>query len=304
VQVVPQSRQRELHPLVARVGEGVRRGVPVIQSTISWIMAQITFWSFMGIVTVLALIYLFFIAEPLYVSESIVSLRGQSSASGGITGLLSSSVLGGGSGSSNEAVLLYMQSPDLLKKLDAKLHLRAAYSASDRNWFNRMDSDADWETMLLKYQATIDAEPNSTDATIIDLKVSDRDPQRSTAINNEIVTQSIKFMNDLSDAIRVATLRTANAEFESAMKAVGQAKPFEQTMAEQRLVAAQQGLAAASSLASQQQAFLVRVAGPTLPTEVILPERWLDLGAILACAACLYVILYLVFQNIKDHRHA
>jgi capsule polysaccharide export protein KpsE/RkpR len=105
--------------------------------------------------------------------------------------------------------------------------------------------------------------------------------------------------------MQAQTMRFARAELENAVKAVRVAKnPQDLAVAEMRLSAAQQALAAAEGSANQQQVFIVPIAAPSMPTETTKPERLFDIAAITFVSALVYAVGFLMWSNVRDHRKA
>jgi capsule polysaccharide export protein KpsE/RkpR len=139
---------------------------------------------------------------------------------------------------------------------------------------------------------------------LITIDVLDYDSPRAHAINQAILQAAQDFVNNMSSDMRVATIKYARDQLVSATKAVETAQPYERSVAEAELSAAQQAMAAAQGLANQQQVFLIRVSDPTAPTDTSTPDRILDEAAILLAASVLYMIGHLLISNVRDHRNA
>jgi capsule polysaccharide export protein KpsE/RkpR len=100
-------------------------------------------------------------------------------------------------------------------------------------------------------------------------------------------------------------MKFASSELESAVKAVRNSKDSQElAVAEMRLTAAQQALAAAEGAANQQQVFIVPVSAPSLPTETTKPQRLFDILSITFIAALVYAVGFLMWSNVRDHRKA
>jgi capsule polysaccharide export protein KpsE/RkpR len=250
---------------------------------------------------VLSSVYYFVFAESLYDSTAIVSVQNKGSAT--------SSVLGGilgsaAAGSQVEQLYEYIISPDMLKLLDNKFHLRKTYASSERNPFWRLWWPSSDEAFLNFYRNMIDIQPDTTNS-IITIDAMDYDAHRAQDIAAEIVAQSQKFMNTQSAIMQAQTMKYAQDELRNAVKAVQAAKiPYEQTVAELRLTAAQSGLATATGLANAQQTFVLPVSKPSYPTYTTRPERLLDIAGIALVVAVGYAVGFLMWANVRDHRKA
>jgi capsule polysaccharide export protein KpsE/RkpR len=182
--------------------------------------------------------------------------------------------------------------------------MRDMYSSPDRNpfwrlWWPSVDEDFLW---FYQYMVQIDSQ---SDVGIMTIDVLDYDRHRANAINQAIVAEAEKFMNNMNATMQSQTMRFARTELENAVKAVRAAKdPQEQAVAEMRLSAAQQALATAEGAANQQSVFIVPVSIPSLPTETTKPERLFDIIAITFITALVYAVGFLMWSNVRDHRKA
>jgi capsule polysaccharide export protein KpsE/RkpR len=268
------------------------------------IAGRISFWTVLAATVCLSTIYYFVFAESLYESTSIVSVQNKSSISSGASSMLSG-VLGSAAGGSQvEQLYQYIISPDMLKLLDRKFHLRKIYSSEERNPFWRLWWPASDDAFLKFYQNMVDIQPDTTDS-LLTIDVMDYDAHRAQAITAEIVAQSQKFMNGQSTIMQSQTMKFARDELGNAVKAVQAAKlPYEQSVAELRLSAAQSALATAAGMANQQQVFIIPVSTPSYPTDTTRPERLLDIGGIALVVAIAYAVGFLMWANVRDHRNA
>jgi capsular polysaccharide transport system permease protein len=258
----------------------------------------------MGGVALLSSIYYFVFAESMYDSQSIISIQNKSSVSTGVSSILGSSLGGGASASELTETTSYIYSIEMLRTLDSKYHLRQLYASSDRNpfwrlWWPSVDEDFLW---FYQYMVQFDAQ---TDVGIVTIDVLDYDRHRAQQINQTIVSESEKFMNQMNAIMQAQTMKFARTELENAVKAVKVAKdPQELSVAEMRLSAAQQALAAAEGAANQQQVFIVPISAPSLPTETTKPERLFDIFSITFVTALIYAVGFLMWSNVRDHRKA
>lgn len=265
---------------------------------------RISFWSVVGTVALASSIYYFVFAESLYDSQAIISIQNKSSTSSGVSSILGSALGTGGSASQMTEVYEYIYSMEMLRKLDKEYGLRTLYSSSDRNplwrlWWPTVDEDFLW---FYQYMVQINSQ---TDVGIMTIDVLDYDRQRANKINKAIVAEAEKFINQMNMTMQAQTMRFARAELENAVKAVRTAKnPQEQAVAEMRLTAAQQALAAAEGAANQQSVFIVPISAPSLPTETTKPERLFDILTVTFLTALVYAVGFLMWSNVRDHRKA
>jgi capsule polysaccharide export protein KpsE/RkpR len=275
-----------------------------IKQFFSWLARKLTFWTVVPIVGIVGFIYLYGYDDSLYESTAIVSLQNSSSSSTSLSSLMGSSLFGTtGSSTQSGAVVAYIQSLDLLKVLDKKFHLRQLYSSPQHSPFWRLDADASNEDFLTFYQQMVTVSQDST-TLLITINVLDYDANHAQQICNYIITQSQNFVNQMSAVMSNATLKYAKSQLQAATKAVETAQPYERSVAEMELTAAQQGLVSAQSLANQQQSFLITVDAANLPTDETVPDRLVDEAMILLAGSLLYMIAHLLLANVRDHRQA
>jgi capsule polysaccharide export protein KpsE/RkpR len=275
-----------------------------LKATAERISLRISFWTVIGGVALLTSIYYFVFAESLYDSQAIISIQNKAPVSTGVSSILGSALGGTGSASESTETESYIDSMEMLRILDKEFHLRTLYSSSDRNpfwrlWFPSVDEDFLW---FYQYMIQIDAQ---TDVGITTIDVLDYDRHRAQAINQAIVAGAERFMNQMNATMQMQTMKFARSELENAVKAVRIAKdPQELSVAEMRLTAAQQALAAAEGAANQQQVFIVPISAPSLPTETTKPQRLFDILSITFISALVYAVGFLMWSNVRDHRKA
>lgn len=281
---------------VQRISQGSRQFV-------DWLARKLTFWTVVPLVGLVGFVYLYVYTDSLYQSTAVVDLQNSSTATSSLS-TLSSSLFGTtGSSTQSGAVVAYIQSPDILKLLEKQFHLRKLYSSPQHSPFWRMDADASDEDFLTFYQQMVTVSQDST-TFLITINALDYDAKHARDLCNAIILASQKFVNGMSAVMSNATLKYAKDQLTAATKAVETAQPYERSVAEMELTAAQQGLVSAQSLANQQQAFLITVDAPSLPTDTDVPDRLVDEALILLGASAFYMIAHLLLANVRDHRKA
>src|ERR1700688_4055223 len=223
-----------------------------------WLSRNMTFWTVVPIVGLVGFVYLYAYTDSLYQSSAIVDLQNSSStsASSSLGSLVGSSLFGStGSTTQSGAVVAYIQSPDILKILDKKFHLRKLYASAKHSPFWRLDEDASDEDFLTFYQQMVTVAQDST-TLLITVNVLDYDADEAREICKAVIAASQKSVNDMSAVMSNATLKYAKDQLTVATKAVETAQPYERSVAEMELTAAQQALVSAEGLANQQQSFL------------------------------------------------
>lgn len=261
------------------------------------VLSRLSFWTVVGLSICLSTVYYFAFAESLYESQTIISIQSKgTSSSSMLGGILGTSV----GGSQVQQLYDYIISPDMLKLLDKKFHLRKLYSSRDRNPFWRLWWPSSDESFLSFYQNMIDVLPDTTNG-LITVNVLDYDAHRAQAMATEILLQSQQFVNWQSAVMQAQTMKFAQHELENSVKAVAAAKiPYEQQVAELRLAAAQSGLATATGMANAQTMFVIPISRPTYPTYTTRPQRLLDIAGIALMVAIGYAVGFLMLANVRD----
>lgn len=275
-----------------------------VRQLFDWLARKLTFWTVVPIVGIVGFVYLYAYSDSLYQSTAVVALQNSSNTQSSLSTLMSSSLFGSsGSTTQSGAVVAYIQSLDLLKLLDRQFQLRELYSSSKHSPFWRLNPNATNEEFLTFYQQMVTVTQDST-TLLITVNVLDYDAKRAQKICSAVIVASQKFVNGMSAVMSNATLKYAQNQLQIATKHVETAQPYERSVAEMELSAAQQGLVSAQSLANQQQSFLITVDPANLPTDVTVPDRLVDEAMILLGASVLYMIAHLLLSNVRDHRRA
>ena len=260
----------------------------------------LTFWNVVPIVGLMGFVYLYGFADSFYQSIAIVNLQNSSSSS--LSSMVGSSLLGtsGGSTESGE-VMAYIQSPEMLRILDKKFHLRSLYSSPAHSLFWRLAPDASDEEFLAYYQQMVTATQDPT-TLLITINVLDWDSARAQAINKAVLAAATDFVTMLTKTMQDATIKYATDQLSFAWHAVAVAQPIDRPVAEAELSSAEQAMAAAESMASQQVVFLIPVSSATRPTDTAVPDQLVDEAGILLVASVLFMIMHLLASNVRDHR--
>ena len=294
----------EPQPPVLGTGETLKRILEQLAITWRTILSRISFWTIVLAAAGLSSVYYFIFAESLYDSNSILSIQSKSTVASGASSVLSGVMGASAGGVQTQQLYEYITSMDMLKVLDKQFHLRQLYSSSNRNPFMRLWWPSSDDQFLDFYQNMVAVVPDTTNS-LLTIDVLDYDSKRAKAISDAIVMQSQKFLNDQAAVMQKQTMAFAQNELQNAVKAVQAAKiPYEQSIAEMRLSAAQSALATATGLANQQAQFIIPVAAPTLPTNTTRPERILDIAGITVVAAITYAVAFLMWANVRDHRRS
>ena len=176
---------------------------------------------------VIGTLYLGLLAADRYVSVSIVGLRSSSdpgAALAGVAGVASllSSVSGSGS-QDTYFVLDYMQSMNLLRKLDERLGLRKHYEAEMRDPLFRLWGSASQEYFLDYYRSRVSVTINENSSALV-VQAEGFDPEFAFRLNSAILEEAEQFVNEYSHRIARENLRFAESEFARAGDRLQKAK--------------------------------------------------------------------------------
>ncbi|MGZ8370256.1 MAG: hypothetical protein ACXWVH_04275 [Caulobacteraceae bacterium] len=180
------------------------------------------FLAYLILVTVLAALYFWLIATPLYVSNTTFSIRGREQAP---SPTIASSLLGGAGADVAEPIEVsdFIRSPQMLAALDKQYHLRELYSRGRLDPLNRMSKNASDEDFLKFYRKMVIPRVDR-ESMLIRVEVRSYDAKSAHDIANGVLEASAHFVDNLSAKIREDTVKTAQAELTKAENDVRQAR--------------------------------------------------------------------------------
>lgn len=159
-------------------------------------------------------LYFAVFATGMYVSSAKFAVRGgQTTMQDDFLSLIS----GMGAVSSSESYIIaeYIQSIDMLTKVDAKLNIRDHYSQPDVDLISRLPADASMVDFLSYWESVARVSfDNSTG--ILTVEVRAFSPEMAQNIASEIILQSELLMNGMNDRIQADTVDLAMKEMELA----------------------------------------------------------------------------------------
>jgi capsular polysaccharide transport system permease protein len=161
-----------------------------------------------------AALYYWVLAAPLYTSEAKFAIRGkQPVQSSPLLAALSGAPQAGVPEST--ALADYIESPDLLARIDAPLGLRRLYARLRTDVFYHMSATAPERRFLAFYRRMVKVDVDSA-SNILTLKVTSFDPNSAQATNASIVSHSAEFVAGLSRQMLDESTRAAQNEFDLA----------------------------------------------------------------------------------------
>lgn len=147
-------------------------------------------------------LYLGLVSRDRYVSESQVLVKDSGRSVG--TGLNIQALLGGGGDASarDDAVVLkqYIESPDMLTKVDARLHLKDAFGHVGLDLLNRLSPRATREEALKYYLRRVSVEVDDKTG-LLTIRTQGLSPAFAQTFNRMLLSESEAFLNELSHRI-------------------------------------------------------------------------------------------------------
>lgn len=164
-----------------------------------------------GIPTLLAVIYFGFIASDVYVSESRFSIQSATSGtSGGLEALISVPIVSG-AGKEVMVVTDYVESQDMMQRIQQKLDIRSHFSDESIDPLSRLHADATVEEMLEYFRDHVHMLRDSQ-SDVITLTTRAYDPETAQQIAKAVIDLSEQLVNTLSIRIEEDALQTARSE--------------------------------------------------------------------------------------------
>ncbi len=168
--------------------------------------------------------YLFAVAEDQYSSTTGFSVqREEGAAASDFLGIIPG-LVGGGSGASDTDVLYeFIQSQEIVRRIDAELDLRGHYSQHWKGMPWATDKvfsiwpDADIEDLLWFWKRIVRISYDKSTG-LIELRVFAFDPDFAQAVGREIVGESQAMINMLSNTAREDATRYAIADLDEALE--------------------------------------------------------------------------------------
>ncbi|PTM75278.1 capsular polysaccharide transport system permease protein [Cereibacter johrii] len=178
--------------------------------------------SFLGLVlapTLASGLYLFAIAEDQYTSTVGFSVRTEDmgSALDLLGGLSSFGLTGGGSASDSDILYQFIQSQELVQRINERIDLRAIYSKPGFDPVFSFDPDGGIEDLVDYWQGMVRVSYDSTTG-LIELRVHAFTPEDAQAVAQAILDESTRTINDLSAIARADATRYAREELDNAVE--------------------------------------------------------------------------------------
>lgn len=172
----------------------------------------LSFLALFALPVALAGSYLGFVATDRYAASASFVIR---SLEGGNTPDLMATVTGfpasTATNSDSHVVRNYLESPDLLRDIDAELGLRGHYSQDHIDPVARLGAESSFEDMVAYWQWRITTSYDSTTG-IVSFEVQAFDPETAVRVARSALAAAGRLVNALSETARQDTVRLASEE--------------------------------------------------------------------------------------------
>jgi capsular polysaccharide transport system permease protein len=189
-----------------------------------WFNPRRLAWAMLGVPMALAIVYFSFFAADRYVSESIITVRQAQGGNASAPGL--ALLIAGINPPAREDTLYlrqYIHSLELMKKLDARLNLRAHFQAPKRDLLYRLYDGTSQEWLLEYYRARVEVLFDDT-ASLLTVRAQGFTPEFAQALNQAILEESERFVNSFSHRMAREQMQFAEGEMEHAGERLKQAQ--------------------------------------------------------------------------------
>jgi len=202
-----------------------------------------------GLPTILASIYFFFIASSQYESVSLFTV--QSAEARGAMGLeaLVGAVPGAPATRDSLAVRDFIISRDMLAHLERQLHVTKHYGSPMSDWWARLTASSNSEDTYNYYREMVQVDYDSTSG-VLTLRVRAFTPEFAKKVSDAVLSESETMVNQLSERARTDQTEVARKEVESAESRLSRAR--------QTIVKLQQEHAEFNPEATASEAFALR----------------------------------------------
>lgn len=177
-----------------------------------------------GVPLLLTALYLGVFAADRYVSESTLAVRQGGSEGVALPG--AAMLLAGMTPPSREDTLYvqhYVHSLALLQKLDAELNIREHFATAHTDLLHRVLRGSSQEAFLRYFRSRVQVTYDDI-ASLLTVRVEGFDPDFAQRLNQRILEESERFVNEYSQQIAREHLRFAEVELKNAAQRVEQSK--------------------------------------------------------------------------------
>ncbi len=208
VPIKPEAGQRRVFRPVARPARARRRHFGLLMSFVALVLLP----------TIFTLGYLVIRAEDQYASTLAFSVRAEDQQSavellGGLGGLST------GSSSDTDILYEYIQSQQLVQKVDSDLDLKSLYSRPQNDVVFRYDPDGTIEDLVKYWNRMVTIFYDAGNG-MIEIRVKAFSPDEAKMIAQAILDESTQLINELTEIARADTTKYARDELQNAQSAL------------------------------------------------------------------------------------
>ncbi|WP_424985263.1 hypothetical protein [Microbulbifer sp. S227A] len=229
-----------------------------------YLLGRLSF--FVLLPTLLAGVYYFHYATPIYASKSeFLILKADNSGGSGLGGLLSGTQFA--TSQDSIAVQSYLQSKDAMLRLDREIGFKTQFNQDWIDPIQRLSPDATNEEAYRTYKKYVKIGYDPTEG-VIRMEVSSPDPQVSTEFSTRLISYAEARVNSLSQQKRGDQMKDAVDGFEAAQE--------ERRKAQEALVQLQQ-----QGSLLDPEGVIASLRGQINNVEIQLQEKQLQLAALM-----------------------
>ena len=173
-------------------------------------------WLLIGLPMLLAALYFLLMSQDRYVSTAVLTVRSASHDTPAFSGL-STLVSGTASASLEDARYLreYLHSLGLMRRLEARLQLRAHFESARTDLLMRLWPGTPQEQMLAYWRQRVTVSLDEASG-LLTLRVQGFDPDFAQQVNQALLSESEAFINGISHRIAAEQLAFAQTELSRA----------------------------------------------------------------------------------------
>lgn len=181
-------------------------------------------WLVIGFPLLLSVVYLFALSQDRYASDAVIVVKRTNDVESGGSSL--GSLLGSASPVAREDAMYlqeYIISADMLNRLDKELQLRNEFHSAGWDFLHRLPADASREEFLDYYRSRLEINYDEKSA-LLSIRAIGFSPKFALDFNKAILTESDKFINEISHGVAREQMQYAQSELEKSYQKLSAAK--------------------------------------------------------------------------------
>ncbi|MDJ0994958.1 MAG: capsule biosynthesis protein [Dinoroseobacter sp.] len=207
---------REVQKIQSEIAQRRKRRIALLTARLS---------AFVFVPTLLAGIYYFLIATPMFATHSQFIIQQADGQGGGAAAGLGGMFGAGGAGTTQDAVTVqsYLTSREAMLRLDEDLGFKAHFSAPSIDYFQRLPQDASNEDAYALYTEKVKIGFDPTEG-IVRMEVIATTPEDSEAFATALLSYAEEQVDNLTQRLREDQMSGARASYEEAEAKVEEAQ--------------------------------------------------------------------------------